>query len=73
MENLLHYKQTEESRPVAGVGLFPISSDELERFISGESLKLQSIYEKFGMTIIDEDRYYGDSSERNFEQSIGDR
>lgn len=60
IENPLKYKQTRDSEPMLGIALYPMSEDEFEAFREGKSISPQSIYEQFGMTLVDDQRYYGD-------------
>ncbi len=61
-ENPLIYRQTSQGQEVPGLGLYVLSPEELEQFGNGQTLKLKSIYEKFGMTVDGENRFYGDGT-----------
>ena len=67
-ENLLTYRQTPESTKISGLGLYVLSPEELERFKNGDALPLKSIFEKFGMTVEGEKRFYGDGQ---IERKVG--
>lgn len=60
VENLLHHKPTKESQPVPAVALYPMTEQEFKDFQEGKSFQLKSIYEHFGMTVVDKPRIYGD-------------
>lgn len=60
VENLLSHKPTNESQPVLAVALYPMTEQEFKDFKEGKSLRLKSIYEHFGMTVVDKPRIYGD-------------
>lgn len=67
IENLLHYKTEPDGQLTEGVGLYAMMPDELEQFKEGKTLKLKSIWEKFGLKISDKDRYYGNEKVKNIQ------
>ena len=60
IENPIKYKPTNESKPMPGLALYPISEEEYYSFINGEVISPKSIFEQYGMMIVGEQRYYGD-------------
>lgn len=60
IENPLRYKPNTNSEPVLGIALYPMTKEEFEAFREGKSISPQSIYQQFGMTTVDSQRFYGD-------------
>ena len=59
IENLLKYKPTNEAQEIFGEAFYPMTEQEFKDFQEGKSLCLKSIYEHFGMTVVDKPRFYG--------------
>ena len=60
IENPLEYKPKEDSEPMLGIALYPMTEEEYKAFREGKSISPQSIYEQFGMSIVSDKRVYGD-------------
>ncbi len=57
IENPVQYQNGEEI--VSGVALYSMTEAEYKDFLAGKVISPESIYEKFGMTLIGDKRYYG--------------
>jgi len=60
IENPIYYKISDNDTPVPGVALYPITEEEYESFKVGKSISPHSIFEQFGMSIVGDQRLYGD-------------
>lgn len=64
IENPMDYKVRPDTETVKGIALYSMNAEELEKFKDGKCLKLKSVYENLGMTVIDDKRMYGYKEEK---------
>ena len=57
IENPVQYQN--DGKIVGGIALYSMTETEYKDFVEGKVVSPQSIYEKFGMTLIGDKRYYG--------------
>jgi len=70
IENPLTCKQREDTPPVWGVPLYPMTAEEYEAFKQGKSIAPQSIYEKNGWSVVGDKRFFG---QEDIRREIGEK